>query len=279
MLELLSHILATGIANSHLPLLASSGVAPLAPKLKPKLTDDGLHFASCSGRTAVALKLAGFGDQPVVETIYSAYDRMLRHLAATEYRHLWRLWHVLPHLQCYQQFNQGRAKAYRLHGIKEPTFPAATVVAGGDSASWMLCAIAGATEAVPMENLRQCSAYRYPSIHGSQPPQFSRAVQVLWDDDKPRLLLSGTASIVGHKSIHLGSLRQQLQEAVRNVDTMVAATGLGKALQINAYLCHNEDAPQVLAALEGNFYDCRLNLYQANMCRQELLVELDGAWA
>src|SRR5690606_13866131 len=76
---------------------------------------------------------------------------------------------------------------------------------------------------VPVENPRQVSAYRYPRQYGPTPPAFARAML----SPAKQLLVSGTASVVGHASHHVGDAAAQLDETARNLDSLMRTAGIG----------------------------------------------------
>ena len=241
------------------------------------IADNGVHFVSGNGRTALAIK-ADFADGPVPDVICRCYDILLGHVLSSEHRYLWRVWHFMPQLERYAEFNQGRARAYGKHGISASAYPAATVLGNGSNGDCIIYAVAGASAARHLENRRQCSAYRYPSLHGAQPPQFCRAVVVPWDGGESRMLLSGTASIVGYNSLHDGDLWLQLEEALLNVDTMVTTAGMTSAMHANIYLREASVPPRLLSVVREALPGAELNLCHGALCRPELLVEIDGVW-
>jgi enamine deaminase RidA (YjgF/YER057c/UK114 family) len=149
-----------------------------------------------------------------------------------------------------------------------------------------IACLSGALPARPVENPRQVSAYRYPTSYGPRSPSFSRAAVV--DAGGGRLLLlSGTASIVGHESLHAGDVRAQTDETLRNLQAVSDAASdathrydLCRA-QLNVYLRHAADADAVIArlarALGTDSPALRdLLVLQADVCRAELLVEIEG---
>src|SRR5690606_22644408 len=71
-------------------------------------------------------------------------------------------------------------------------------------------------------NPRQLDPWRYPREYGPQSPSFARAMLPPANADLP-LLLSGTASIVGHVSLHEGQPLAQLDELLANLDSLVAS--------------------------------------------------------
>jgi chorismate lyase/3-hydroxybenzoate synthase len=100
------------------------------------------------------------------------------------------------------------------------------------------------------------------------------------------LLLSGTAAIVGHASQHSGEVRAQVDETLANLDSLVAAArqqgamlpaALGAGSLLKVYVRDPEDAPAVAARLDERLDPAvpRLLLH-AQVCRRDLLVEIDG---
>src|SRR5690606_25155362 len=80
--------------------------------------------------------------------------------------------------------------------------------------------IAGRTAPTRIENPRQLSAYAYPTQYGPRSPAFSRAVTVTAAQHR-MLFVSGTASIVGHETVHHGDVIAQTREAVANVSALL----------------------------------------------------------
>src|SRR4029450_6281948 len=82
--------------------------------------------------------------------------------------------------------------------------------------------LAGRTPPIAIENPRQVSAYRYPSQYGPQAPTFSRGALYL-RGTHALLTISGTASIVGYETLHVGDVVAQVDESLRNLDAVVDA--------------------------------------------------------
>jgi hypothetical protein len=79
--------------------------------------------------------------------------------------------------------------------------PAASAVGIADG-PLDLCFFAGRGEPpLPLENPRQISTYDYPPQYGPRAPTFSRAT-LAQIGGQWTLFISGTASIVGHQSLH-----------------------------------------------------------------------------
>lgn len=72
-------------------------------------------------------------------------------------------------------------------------------------------------------NPRQVSAYHYPSAYVLRSPTFSRAALVSLAPGEETLLVSGTASIVGHETCHVGDVAAQTAETLRNLEAVLAS--------------------------------------------------------
>lgn len=122
----------------------------------------------------------------------------------TGFTNLLRMWNFLDavnegagDLERYRQFCLGRAEA--LADNDRSDYPAATAIGRQHATGTLQVFWIGAKQpGTPLENPRQVSAYRYPRVHGPASPSFSRATLAA----DGTLLISGTASIVGHASQH-----------------------------------------------------------------------------
>ncbi len=234
----------------------------------------------------------GGGLEPLA---YQAYRDVFKALAQTGYPHLLRIWNHLPHinadgggLERYRQFNLGRQQAFLDAG--QTAFDGAPAACGIGTLHGPLCVrfLAGRTGVVPIENPRQLSAYHYPQTYGPRAPTFSRAALAEIGGRTLALFISGTASIVGHESLHVGNVEAQTHETLRNLRTVITAAqakatarfGLD-ALDCVVYLRHVDDAPvvrQVLDQVLGpQSHTVRHAVYlEADICRSDLLVEIEA---
>jgi chorismate lyase/3-hydroxybenzoate synthase len=164
--------------------------------------------------------------------------------------------------------------------------PAATAIGRCDDARVLqIYWLAAAAPGTPVENPRQLSAYRYPRAYGPQPPSFARAMLPPTASRMP-LLLSGTASVVGHASQHEGALLAQLDETFANFDALLVAArqqqpalppAFGSGTRLKVYVRDRADLATVAHALDVRFGTRvpRIVLHAA-ICRRELCVEIDG---
>jgi chorismate lyase/3-hydroxybenzoate synthase len=222
----------------------------------------------------------------------TAYAHLTRFVPASATPHLLRVWNYLDAItegegdqERYRRFCVGRARA--LGRFDAAHLPAATAIGRVDGVRtlqvyWLACNRPG----TPVENPRQVSAYRYPRRYGPQPPSFVRAMLPPAGVETP-LLLSGTAAVVGHRTLHPQSTAAQLEETFANFDALIAsarrlAPGLPAAFDAGSRLkVYVRDADEL--ALVAALLDARLPatvprlLLHATVCRRDLRVEIDGA--
>lgn len=221
-----------------------------------------------------------------------AYRRLLVQARALGYPHLLRVWNYFSRingesdgLERYQRFCAGRYQALA-EGLSDfpRTLPAGTAV-GTMSGPLTIYFLAAREPGMHVENPRQVSAYRYPRVYGPRSPSFARAT-LRPSISGANLLIAGTASVVGHASEHIGEPHNQTLEIIRNLNALITHTeqrhGLtrgqwyGQAL-IKAYIRHPEHFVMVRDILDEQLpYRCQVLYLQGEMCRSELLVEIEG---
>jgi enamine deaminase RidA (YjgF/YER057c/UK114 family) len=142
--------------------------------------------------------------------------------------------------------------------------------------------LAARSPAQAVENPRQISAYAYPPVYGPRSPRFSRAC-LYGMEAAPVLLISGTASIVGHESRHPGDPAAQIAETLRNFAALIGAVdGLGfPAAKGNwAFKIFLRDPAHrdLVAAAMNRMFDPKFErlFLHADLCRAELLVEIEA---
>ena len=205
-------------------------------------------------------------------------------------RHVLRIWNYLDDINAgsgdderYRQFCSGRAAG--MDGLFAEGYPAATAIGRRDGVRvlqlyWLSARLAG----TPLENPRQLSAWRYPRRYGPAAPNFARAMRAATQD--PQLYISGTAAIVGHASHHAGDFDAQLGETLANIDSLLGNARAGQPHRFGAhsvfkaYLRRSPDAAALKARLLGHFSAAApLLLLRGDVCRAELLVEIDGVFS
>jgi enamine deaminase RidA (YjgF/YER057c/UK114 family) len=225
------------------------------------------------------------------EAARAAYSCLFGLLQASGYRHPIRFWNYLPRLNAdeaglerYRHFNVGRHAAFLAARRPPDAAPPAACALGCSGTAMTVMVLAGRSAPTAIENPRQVSAYRYPQQYGPRPPTFSRAA-LHRHGPHALLSISGTASIVGHETLHIGNVAAQVDESLRNVQAVVeaanAATGEAifavERLKMKAYVRHADDADTVRHRLQQRLPDTPVPLVRADICRADLLFEIEAA--
>ena len=247
--------------------------------------------------------------------VAAAYRRLAARLDA-DARFPVRFWNFVPDIHAdmgradlgggldrYMVFNAGRFAAFCDWFGPAATFnrhvPTASAVGiasprGGDTL--VIHALATTAAGVPVENPRQVPAYSYSRRYGPLPPCFARATRLdAVPDEDARLFVGGTASIVGEDSQHERDVRRQTLETFENLARLVErareaagssdlsrrspakADPLAAFTDLRVYIVRDEDAPIVRELVTVRCPSlAHVELAQADLCRRELLVEIEG---
>jgi chorismate lyase/3-hydroxybenzoate synthase len=237
------------------------------------------------------------GRGPQHSALHQAATQVYREICATleaeNYPHLLRVWNYLPDInreshgtERYREFNTARQQVLRDCGRSlTGNVPAASALGAASDSPLVVYFLAGRTAPTFLENPRQVSAYHYPRQYGTHSPVFSRAT-LLRQPEGLALFISGTASIVGHRSLHVGDSAAQTRETLANIEALLAEANrvargarfeLG-ALACKVYVRRPADLPVIKAELAAAFgAGTKLIYLQADICRQDLLVEIEAA--
>ena len=249
----------------------------------------------CIAVTEAQVRPAGRGapHSALHEATTQAYREICATLDAESYPHLLRVWNYLPDInrdshgtERYRQFNTARQQVLRECGRSlAGNVPAASALGAASDSPVVVYFLAARTAPTFLENPRQVSAYHYPQQYGSHSPVFSRATLLRQNGDVT-LLISGTASIVGHRSLHAGDTAAQTRETLANIEALLAEANrvargarfeLG-ALACKVYVRRPADLPVIKAELAAaRDAGTKLIYLQADICRQDLLVEIEAA--
>jgi enamine deaminase RidA (YjgF/YER057c/UK114 family) len=202
--------------------------------------------------------------------------------------------------QRYKELNRSRTDFFQdmtfrvgrpPNGFHGSVYPASTGI-GTEGRGIMMSAIALATErndilAVPLENPRQVSAHEYPDHYSPKSPKFSRAM-ALSCGTYATIFISGTASITDSETRHEGHAGLQTEETLDNIAALISEDnlgrhglpGLGTALDslglVRVYIKRQEDYAKVRAVCEKRLGELPTIYAMADVCRPELLVEIEG---
>jgi chorismate lyase / 3-hydroxybenzoate synthase len=223
--------------------------------------------------------------------LHAATDQAYREIFTTldelDYPHLLRVWNYLPQINLdthgierYRQFNSARREALTAcERAVTGSVPAACALGSATGSPLVIYFLASRTAPTLIENPRQVSAYRYPAEYGPK-PTFSRA-SVLRGASGAMLFISGTASIVGHKTVHIGDVSAQTLETLANIEALLDEANrvdgrsrftLG-ALAYKVYVRNTSDLSTIQSQLRAALGSGAQIMYlRADICRQDLLV-------
>ncbi len=130
-----------------------------------------------------------------------------------------------------------------------------------------------------ISNPLQVEAYHYPKDYGPNAPSFARAAVL-----RKTLYLSGTASIRGHQTLHVGDVASQTQVTLENIERVIQGanekTGLDFSLSqmaLRVYLrasSFRKDVERILSSKIMHF--ASISFLEADICRESLLIEIEG---
>jgi chorismate lyase / 3-hydroxybenzoate synthase len=233
------------------------------------------------------------------QQVVNAYAHVRATVARSPHRYVVRMWNFIPgigdsidqHQDRYMVFNSGRFTAMRewfaASGVTAARqLPSASGVGhGGDDLIIQALAVAEAGEAV--ENPDQIPAYQYSSRYGPMPPCFARATRIA--APYPAVLISGTAAITGEETRCRDDLHGQFNLTLKNLAAVIheghAAAGqrfdappLDALRHARIYVppVADEAVVERLAADALGRNSCSVEFIRAELCRRELLVEIEG---
>jgi enamine deaminase RidA (YjgF/YER057c/UK114 family) len=246
----------------------------------------------------------------VYEQSLDAFRQLKQKLqkAGVEMDHLIRTWLYLGSitgpegdLERYMELNRARTDFYEgvrfgrghvMAGVRQAVYPASTGI-GMCGSGLTISATAIDTDRkdvflLPLENPQQTPVYEYEAVYSPKSPKFVRAMAeavgdyvVLW--------ISGTASIVRSKTLHVGNPRKQAEQTLTNIELLLSqknlrrhgAPGAGATLRdlakLRVYVKRPQDYPIIRRVCEKR---CGKNVpviyVVADVCRSDLLVEMEG---
>lgn len=261
-------------------------IAPSPPAWAIRLVEGSSDdFALVTIRGPRAVSTEGAALEALVE---QAYVELLNQLPFPAVR----IWNFLPRIledsgdgqDRYMRFNAGRYRALAKGPGSaeqfEKTLPAGSAV-GHAGTDLITHALACKSESIAIANPRQWAPHNYSKRFGPKPPCFARARLI---HRNPRLLvIGGTASVLGEESVHVGDLNGQLTETAQNLSSLISAAfggspqPLAHLKHLRVYYVREVDRPVIEHAITRWFSAAKsVEWMQADLCRNDLLVEIEG---
>ncbi len=239
----------------------------------------------------------------------SAFQRMGDHLKGSGFKvaDLIRTWIYQGHLvlpegksQRYKELNRARTDFF--YGIdfmqehlspeyKGTVYPASTGIGADDVDVVMSCAALTTKRkdviTVPLENPQQTSAFDYGTTYSPQSPKFARAAAVA-DKKSCLIFVSGTASITDSESRYIDDPEEQTNLTLDNIAALIDGSnlerhgirgfqcGLENMESVRVYVKRPKEFERIREVCRKRFGDVPILYTIADVCRPELLVEIEG---
>ncbi len=138
--------------------------------------------------------------------------------------------------------------------------------------------------------IRQLSASQVlkESYEYEKPVPFSRGLKIDWEGPAVLVILSGTASVDHNgESVHVGDLKAQTRRTLENITALLKEAGMTwrHVIKTTIYLKDiRRDYDALNQVRNAFFHELGISVYpastciQAELCREELLVEIE-TWA
>lgn len=254
---------------------------------------------------------AGLGSGYFSENIREASENAFNHTVALlakeglSLNNVIRQWNYIGNilavrngLQHYQVFNEVRSEYYSRYRTVTG-YPAATGIGlKSESVSIDICAVDPDASVMikGLSNPNQVNAYEYNQkvLKGvkdqgkekKQPPQFERAL-LMAVRGRSVLYISGTASIIGQATIGKNNVKEQTGVTLENIKKLIDNELISQALSftpefsprlrlLRIYIRHQEDFSVVRSICRERFPDVTLICIEADVCRDDLLVEIEA---
>lgn len=200
--------------------------------------------------------------------------------------------------QNYQIFNDVRSLYYD-STIFQNGYPAATGIGmntGGIVLEFVAVKPSKNIYTVSLKNPQQIDAHKYDSeVLVGEPlkeapkkttPKFERG-KLLVTNYFAQIFISGTASILGQKTMHEGNVEAQTYTTIDNIKQLISGEslkdknielnlGLNSFSYIRVYVKNSIDIPKVKKICKNSFINVPALYVVSDVCREELLVEIEG---
>lgn len=201
--------------------------------------------------------------------------------------------------QRYMELNRARADYYApikfggswAKALSSSPYPASTGIGMSGRAVILTClALQSDRNDIPirpLENPQQTPAYDYSQGYSPKSPKFSRAM-ALQVGKCLTTWVSGTASIVKSESCHSGDIGKQTNQTIDNIEHLIstrnlvahgfekAKSGIESMAKLRVYIKRPQDYKACRAICEERLPDVPILYSIADVCRPELLVEIEG---
>jgi hypothetical protein len=197
-------------------------------------------------------------------------------------------------IQNYQVFNDIRNDYYR-RNKKQSDFPAATGI--GIKTQGLIVDVFAKKSSSNVQNLPLRSkiqknpfAYSEAVLVGcktdKKPPLFERA-RMLHSNHQAQIFVSGTASIENQETVAIGDVSAQTENTISYIKELVSSKNIQDNYpeimlnnrnyqRVRVYVKHRKDMDVVHKICSAHFPQHLINMVEADICRDNLLVEIEA---
>jgi len=228
-----------------------------------------------------------------IESILSTENIPIQNIVR-QWNYIGRITEMTDHIQNYQAFNDARAHFYEKTFWKHG-YPAATGIGmccNGVVVSLIAVASSPSTQIIPIDNPLQIPAFAYSvdqligeSKTPKLTPKFERA-KVVQTESGTICFVSGTAAIRGEKSMAEVDAAQQTQQTIENIERLISTENLNRQdvacksglniTNLRVYLKYWEDIEAIRQVVDKHWKGRPAVYLQADICRKELLLEIEA---
>ena len=256
-------------------------------------TSNGIHYSFNSSMLFGHVVADIPGVQNLEQEVEEKYLRISKFTKDKNYPHIIRMWNYVPDindepdgLENYKSFSLGRSNAFddlNIDMVRD--LPAASAL-GIKNGKLIIYFIASKSPGSQVENPRQVNAYHYPPKYGPKSPSFARA-NIMVTKDGYINYISGTASIVGHETLHTEDVEGQLRETITNINTVLEMASrkehkkrniLSENDLLKVYIRQGKNYELVKNFLEKETSVKKENIMylETDICRNDLLLEIEA---
>jgi len=256
-------------------------------------TSNGIHYSFNSSMLFGHVVADIPGIQNLEQEVEEKYQRIAKFTKEKNYPHIIRIWNYVPDindepdgLENYKSFSLGRSNAFedqKIDMVRD--LPAASAL-GIKNGKLIIYFIASKSPGSQVENPRQVNAYHYPPKYGPKSPSFARA-NIMTTKDGHINYISGTASIVGHETLHTGDIEGQLSETITNINTVLEMATrkehkknnfLSENDLLKVYIRNGKNFGLIRDLLENETSVKKENIMylETDICRNDLMLEIEA---
>lgn len=242
------------------------------------------HWSKTDSIISAAIWLTKEQCLDIEKSTEHAYLELLTLLTNEGYPHPFRFWNYMPVINTgtddqeqYKLFCTGRLKAFEQSGLIAEDYPSASAL-GHHAQGAVFYVLAAKRPGKHYRNSLQINAFQYPREYGPSSPSFSRATELTLNEQS-LFLISGTASIIGHRTIAEGDITGQVATTIKNITHLLSLkreqNSETNVISAKVYIRFEKDLKETKNLVDNALPTTEIIYILADICRSNLLVEIE----